>query len=151
MPSDVTQRVTVDGRFFRAGEKKFYIKGITYGPFAPNEQKESFPSRGQTQRDLKQIVELGANVLRLYYVPPEWLLDLAAQHGLRLLIDIPWPRHLCFLDSDALKDEARKMVRDALMATKGHPAVFAYSVVNEISAEIVRWSGADKVERFIDE
>jgi glycosyltransferase involved in cell wall biosynthesis len=43
------------------------------------------------------------------------------------------------------------MVRDTVSATKGHPALFAYSVVNEISAEIVRWSGSAKIARFIDE
>jgi len=33
----------------------------------------------------------------------------------------------------------------------GHPAIFAYSVVNEIPAEIVRWSGVRAVTEFIDE
>lgn len=143
-------RVTIDGKFFRAGGKKFYVKGITYGPFAPNEENEMFPSRAQTERDLKQIIELGANVLRVYYVPPVWFLDLAAQHGLRVLIDIPWSKHLCFLDSKELQEAAHTAVRDAVRLSKGHPAVFAYSVVNEISAEIVRWSGVKKVERFIE-
>ena len=31
-------RVRVDGKFFRLGEKKFYAKGVTYGPFAPGEE-----------------------------------------------------------------------------------------------------------------
>src|SRR5690606_15435852 len=29
-------RATVDGKFFRLGGRKFPIKGVTYGPFAPN-------------------------------------------------------------------------------------------------------------------
>jgi len=141
----------VDGKFFRAGDKKFFIKGITYGPFAANDEGEPFPSREQTRRDFEQLIDLGANVLRLYYVPPRWFLDLAAEYGLRLFIDIPWPRHLCFLDSEALQQEACKTVREAVTRGKEHPAVFAYSIVNEISAEIVRWSGPDRVGRFIDE
>jgi glycosyltransferase involved in cell wall biosynthesis len=32
-----------------------------------------------------------------------------------------------------------------------HPAVFAYSVVNEVPPDIVRWSGAAAVEHFLDE
>ena len=32
-----------------------------------------------------------------------------------------------------------------------HPAVFAYSVVNELPPDIVRWSGARAVEDFLDE
>ena len=151
MASESTERVRVDGKFFRAGDKKFSLKGVTYGPFAANDEGEPFPSRERTRRDFQQLIGLGANVLRLYYVPPQWFLDLAAENGLRLFIDIPWPRHLCFLDSEALQQEACKTVREAVASGKGHPAVFAYSIVNEISAEIVRWSGAHRVGRFIDE
>jgi GT2 family glycosyltransferase len=142
-------RVRVDSKFFRLGEQKFYVKGITYGPFAPNAQNEMFPTREQTARDFGQIAQLGANLLRVYYLPPAWFLDLAASHGLKLLIDVPWSKHLCFLDSEESQQQARQAVRDAVQGSKGHPAVFAYSVVNEISAEIVRWSGVKKVERFI--
>ena len=141
----------MDGKFFRVGAKKFYVKGITYGPFAPNSDGEMFASPAQTARDFQLIRELGANVLRVYYAPPRWLLDLAAECGLRVLVDVPWPKHLCFMDSKQAQDDARRTVREAVLATKGHPAVFAYSVVNEISAEIVRWSGVKRVEKFIDE
>ena len=53
----VTERVRVDGKFFRAGESKFYVKGVTYGPFAPNANGESFASIEQTVRDFRQITE----------------------------------------------------------------------------------------------
>lgn len=143
-------RVRVDGKFFRAGPEKFYIKGITYGPFAPSEPYGHFASPEQTAQDFRQITELGANVLRVYYVPPTWFLDLATEHGLKVLIDIPWAKHLCFLDSETSKAEARSTVRKAVEANKGHPAIFAYSVVNEISADIVRWSGVRQVTEFIE-
>ncbi len=146
-----SERIRADGKFFRSGERKFHLKGVTYGPFAPNANGEMFAAPEQTARDFKQILELGANVLRLYDVPPAWLLELAAEHGLKLLLDVPWPKHLCFLDSRQSRAEARQAVRQAVAATKGHPAVLAYSVVNEISAEIVRWSGVARVEKFIDE
>ena len=143
-------RPTVDGKFFRLGDAKFYVKGVTYGPFAPNRSGESFPEPSQASLDLAQIRQLGANVLRVYYFPPRWFLDLAEDHGFKVLIDIPWPKHLCFLDSDQLRAQAVEAVRNAVSACKGHSAVFAYSVVNEIPAEIVRWSGASAIEKFID-
>ncbi len=143
-------RVSVDGKFFRLGGRKFHVKGITYGPFAPNAQGEMFASPEQTVRDLQQMAGLGANVLRLYHIPPRWFLDLAAERGFKFLIDIPWAKHLCFLDSPQARRAARQAVRDAVQATRGHPAVFAYSVVNEVSAEIVRWSGVARVQQFID-
>ena len=150
-PEPAAPRVVVDGKFFRLGASKFFVKGVTYGPFAPNAEGETFPSPAQTEQDFRQIRELGANLLRVYYVPPRWLLDLAAQHELKLLVDIPWPKHLCFLDSEPRQREAREIVREAVAACRDHPAVFAYSVVNEIPADIVRWSGPAKVEAFIEE
>src|ERR1051325_8706132 len=153
-------RVRVDGKLFRLGlpeeragssrhPEKFFIKGITYGPFAPGEHG-TFPSPEKTAQDFAQLQQLGANVLRVYYVPPRWFLDLALVYGLKILVDIPWAKHLCFLDSEMSKHEARQTVRKAVTANKGHPAVFAYSVVNEISADIVRWSGVENITAFIE-
>jgi glycosyltransferase involved in cell wall biosynthesis len=149
-PPRTSPRVTVDGKFFRCEGRKFFVKGVTYGPFAPDSYTGTFASSNRTAADFDLALELGANVLRVYYVPPLWFLELAAEHGLKVLIDIPWAKHLCFLDSKEAQADARRTVRDAVLSAKGHPAVFAWSVVNEIAAEIVRWSGAWRIERFID-
>ena len=143
--------VRVEGKFFWAADKKFCLKGVTYGPFAPNEEGAHFPAREQVRRDFAQIAALNANLVRVYDVAPVWLLDTAKEHGLKVWMDIPWQNHRCFLDSEKLMDEARRAVGEAVAGTKEHPAVFAYSVANEISAEIVRWSGTKRVQRFIDE
>ena len=144
-------RVNVDGKFFRLGEKKFYVKGLAYGPFAPNAAGQPFASPQQTAADFSQIAQLGANLIRIYHVPAKWFLDLAAEHKLKVLIDIPWNKHLCFLDSAEHRANAREAVRRAVFASARHPAVFAYSVANEIPADIARWSGAKAVANFIDE
>ncbi len=147
----VAQRVRVDGKCLRLGTRKFHPKGITYGPFAPNADGDFFASQQQTRRDFESIAQLGANLLRVYHVPPRWLLDLAEEFHLKLLIDIPWNKHLCFLDDDRPQEQARSAVREAVRSCAGHSAVFAYSVVNEIAADIVRWNGARATEDFIDE
>jgi GT2 family glycosyltransferase len=144
-------RVSVDGKFFRLGEKKFYVKGVAYGPFEPNAAGQPFASPEQTAADFALIRELGANVIRVYHVPARWFLDLAAEHKLKVLVDIPWPRQLCFLDSAQYKADACDAVRRAVYACARHPAVFAFSVANEIPADIVRWSGARPVANFIDD
>jgi GT2 family glycosyltransferase len=144
-------RVSVDGKFFRLGEKKFYVKGVSYGPLAADSQGESFADADQTALDFAHIQELGANLIRVYTVPPLWLLDLALQHRLRVLIDIPWNKHLCFLDSPEHQRQARAAVREAVSACARHPAVFAFSVANEIPPDIVRWSGTQPISDFIDE
>ena len=35
-------RVSVDGKFFRLGGQKLYVKGVAYGPFAPNAAGPAF-------------------------------------------------------------------------------------------------------------
>jgi GT2 family glycosyltransferase len=144
-------RVSVGGKFFRLGEKKFYVKGLAYGPFAPDAAGSRFASPEQTAKDFAQIRALEANVVRVYHVPPGWLLDLANEHDLKLLIDIPWNKHLCFLDSEIRREEARQAVRQAVSDCARHPAVFAFSLVNEIPTDIVRWSGARGIADFIDD
>ena len=144
-------RVTVAGKFFRRGDRKFFPKGVAYGPFAPNPAGEPFATPDQAARDFALIRELGANLLRVYHVPPGWFLDLAADHDLLLLVDIPWNQHLCFLDSAEQREAAREAVRNAVRITARHPAVFAYSVANEIPPDVARWSGAVKLAEFLDE
>ena len=148
--TDSQPRIVVDGKFFRLAGRKFFVKGVTYGPFAPDAEGYTFPSKEQTARDFEQIHTLGANVVRVYYVPPRWFLDLAQEQELKVFIDIPWEKHRCFLETHAMQDEARKCARAAATACKGHLAVFALSLANEIPAEIARWHGAKSVAQFID-
>jgi O-antigen biosynthesis protein len=143
-------RVSVDGKFFRLGEKKFYVQGLSYGPFAPNAAGQPFASPEQTASDLAQIRALGANLVRTYSVPSKWFLDLAEQHQIKVLVDIPWSKDLCFLDSEQQRAAAREAVRQAVFGCARHPAVFAFSVANEIPPDVVRWSGARAVSDFID-
>ncbi len=150
-PASSRPRVTVDGKFFRLGDRKFPVKGVTYGPFGDGEAEGPFASPEQTGLDFKCIRELGANLIRVYHVPPRWLLDMADAHELKVLVDVPWNKHLCFLDDPAEIESARKAVRDAARTCAAHPALFALSVANEIPADIVRWSGAQAVAEFIDE
>jgi glycosyltransferase involved in cell wall biosynthesis len=144
-------RPVVSGKFFRIDHRKFFPKGVTYGPFAPNPAGEPFGTREQTMADFELLRRLGANLLRVYHVPPTWFLDLAEAHQFKLLIDIPWNKYVCFLDSHAIRKEICDLVREAVQRCARHPAVFAYSVVNELPADIVRWSGAHDVEVFIDQ
>ena len=47
--------------------------------------------------------------------------------------------------------EACEAVRRAVSAWGQHPAIFAFSVANEIRPDIVRWSGAQAVADFLPE
>jgi glycosyltransferase involved in cell wall biosynthesis len=147
----VTDRVRRDGKFFRLGAEKFYVKGVTYGPFAPNSEGLHLPERADVRRDFEQLAELGANCVRIYHVPPGWFLDLALEFGLKIFLDVCWPKNLAFCGDPEVTGQARSAVRECARACGNHPAVFAISVVNEIPPDIVRFSGAENVERFIDD
>ncbi|HEY5913909.1 MAG TPA: glycoside hydrolase family 2 TIM barrel-domain containing protein, partial [Verrucomicrobiae bacterium] len=151
--SPMQPRVSVAGKFFRLGEKKFYAQGVAYGPFAPQPGADEggFASPERTAEDFKLIRELGANLVRVYSVPGQWFLDLAGTQGLKVLVDVAWNQHVCFLDSAGDREQARQAVRSAVVLCQRHPAVFAFSVGNEISPDIVRWTGARAVADFIDE
>jgi hypothetical protein len=147
----VTDRVRRDGKFFRLGAEKFHVKGVTYGPFAPDADRCYLPGPAQARRDFEQLVELGANCLRIYCVPPKWFLDLAHEMGLKVFLDVSWPKNLAFVGDPGVTEQACQAVRESARACGNHPAVFAISVVNEIPPDIVRFSGARNVERFIDD
>jgi glycosyltransferase involved in cell wall biosynthesis len=147
----VTNRVRRDGKFFRLGNDKFFVKGVTYGPFAPNEDGDLFPSREQTRRDFRLMLELGANTLRVYHNPPRWLLDMAQEMGLKVFLDVAWPKNMVFIDDEDLKRQARDAVRKAAHDCGNHPAIFAISVVNEIPADVVRYVGHTRIAEFVDE
>jgi beta-galactosidase/beta-glucuronidase len=151
-PVPLTKRaVTVKGKFFFIGEKKFFLKGVSYGPFSCAAHGDPFPEKAIVEKDFAMMAELGANCLRTYTVPPDWLLDLAAAYGLRLLIGIPWSQHIAFLDSSAVKAEIRNCIARAVKLCRNHPATFAYLVGNEIPVDIVRWHGSKRIRAFVKE
>ena len=145
------QPVRVRAKFFFEGDKKFFIKGVTYGPFAPDDQGDHFGTPEAAAKDFDMMVEAGVNLVRIYYVPPRWFLDLCASRGIRALISIPWAEHLEFLNNPKIRNEAKKAVRDGVKKNAGHPAVFGYLVGNEIPTTMVRWLGARQVTEFVEQ
>jgi glycosyltransferase involved in cell wall biosynthesis len=91
------------------------------------------------------------NAIRTYTVPPEWLLDIAFQYGLCVLVGIAWEQHVTFLDDRKLPRSIIRRVESAVTACDRHPAILGYSIGNEIPAPIVRWHGARQIEQFLRE
>ena len=145
------QPVRVRAKFFFEGDKKFFIKGVTYGPFAPDDNGEYFGTPEGAVRDLDLMVEAGVNLVRIYYVPPRWFLDLCEKRHIRALISIPWAEHLEFLKDTKIRNEAKNAVREGVSKNAGHPAVFGYLVGNEIPSTMVRWLGARQVTEFVEQ
>jgi glycosyltransferase involved in cell wall biosynthesis len=145
------ERVRLDGKFFRLGSAKFTVCGVTYGPFEPGDDGVPLPPPSQVVADLRQLADLHANVVRVYNTPPRWFLDLAQLHGVKVLLDVAWPKNISFDRDPAITAAAHAAVRSAAAACGNHPALFAISLVNEFPAELVRYVGRRKVERLLDE
>lgn len=135
------------GKFLFRGEEKFYARGVTYGPFMP-QAGSMFGTRAQVERDFSLMAKAGINTVRTYTVPPRWLLDMASEHDLSVMVGIAWPQHVAFLKS-AVESSIIGSVEQAVLACQNHPAVFAYCIGNEIPAAVIRWHGPANVERFL--
>src|SRR5262245_15687821 len=144
-------RVRVDGKLLARGGRRLRVRGVTYGPFAPGAGGEPFPTPDRVREDLAQMQAVGINSVRTYHLPPEWFLRLADEQGLGVFIDVPWAKHLCFLDGGPARRGAREAVRRAAERGRKYGCVLAYSVGNEVPPSIVRWHGARRVERFLAE
>src|SRR3990172_5168092 len=141
--------VRVRGRRFDVGGIPFAVRGVTYGTFRPNCGGDLFPEPDRVARDFESMAEHGINAVRVYTTPPYWLLDLAEAHGLRVLVGMWWEHHVAFLRSRAEARKREAVVRAAVHATAGHPAVLGYAIGNEVPASIVRWYGRRRFEAWL--
>jgi O-antigen biosynthesis protein len=136
-------------KFLFVGDRKLYVRGVTYGTFKPDEDGNEYPAYEVVRRDFAQMVANGINAVRTYTPPPRWVLDLAAQSGLYVMVGLALERYVGYLidtkDAPDLVAQTRARVR----ADAGHPAILCYSIANEIPAPTVRWLGRKRVERFL--
>ncbi len=142
-------RPTAPGRFLYAGDQKLWVRGVTYGTFRPSADGALFPAPAVVRRDFAQIAAAGFNAVRTYTAPAPWLLDAAADFGLRVMVGLSWPQHVTFLDDRRRARSVERAVRAAARQFADHPALLALAIGNEIPAPIVRWHGAPAIERHL--
>ena len=147
---ETVERFSARGKFFFRGSEKVFLRSVTYGPFAPGEDGSQFPRPQLVQRDFALMRELGANAIRTFTVPPQWLLDLALEYEIAVLVGLPWAEHVCFLEDAGVIEQIRAAVREGVERCGRHPSIFAYLVGNEIPPDIVRWLGPARVKAFVE-
>src|SRR5213595_2692213 len=131
-------RIRPAAKFFFEGDKKFFVKGVTYGPFKPDAEGNHLGRPEQVDLDLALMRQAGLNLVRIYHAPPHWFLDRCAAAGMRVLVTLPWEKHIEFLRERSTRKQIAENVRAAVKAHVGHPAVFGYLVGNEISSTMAR-------------
>src|SRR5499427_2164659 len=97
MTQTINPRIRPKAKFFFEGEKKFFVTGVTYGPFRPDTDGNYLGTPKQVDVDLALMREAGLNVVRIYHSPPRWFLDRCAAAGMSVLVTLPWAKHIEFL------------------------------------------------------
>ncbi|HXV06350.1 MAG TPA: glycosyltransferase [Solirubrobacterales bacterium] len=144
-----TPRPRIHGRSIFLGDEKLHVRGVTYGTFHPADGS-SFPSPDRVRGDFEAMAAAGVNAVRTYVSPPLWLLDLAAEQGLRVMAGLAWEQHVAFLDDGERARRIAAEVGEQVRACEDHPAILCHAVGNEIPAPIVRWHGKRAVEGFVE-
>jgi O-antigen biosynthesis protein len=143
------QRPRPQGKFLYLGDEKFFVRGVTYGAFPPNQRGHQFPEPPQVRDDFALMRKAGINTILTYTVPPVSLLDQAAEYGIRAIVTVPWMEYVCFLQEPGFRRQIRREVKEAVASCRRHPAVLMYCVGKEIPADVVRWQGPREVEGFL--
>src|SRR3954453_19449563 len=149
-------RVRVDGKHFAVGDEGFHLRGVTYGTFAPRDDGARFASAAVVKRDFAAMAEAGFTTVRTYTPPPDDVLDLAADWGLRVLAGIFWPdgRYLVGRSPRDLREAARQAARetsDQARRVAGHDQVLGLALGNEVPADVIRWYGTRRIASVIAE
>ena len=145
-------RAAVDGKFLSVGGDRFLVKGVSLRHLRARRGGTPVPRRRPSSRDdFARMREAGLNTVRTYTTPDPGLLDAAARHGLRVMVGLPWPQHIAFLDDPDLCRRIRGDIIARVRELSGHPAALVFALGNEIPAPVVRWHGQARVERFIRE
>jgi GT2 family glycosyltransferase len=144
-----SDRPTTSGKFLFVGERKLYVRGVTYGTFRADGEGHEFPAPEVVRRDFEMMAANHVNAVRTYTPPPVWLLDAAERHGLRVMVGLAAERDVGYLNDGHRDSEIARIIRARADACLGHPAVLCYAVANEIPASTVRWFGRSRIERFV--
>jgi GT2 family glycosyltransferase len=151
MITTANQRIRPAAKFFLEGDKKFFVKGVTYGPFKPDAEGNYLGQPEQVEVDLALMRKTGLNVVRIYHAPPSWFLDRCTNAGMRVLVTLPWEKHIEFLRERSMRRQITEAVRASVSKYVGHPAILGYLVGNEISSTMARWLGPRRVIEFVEE
>jgi glycosyltransferase involved in cell wall biosynthesis len=143
-----SSRPQVDGKFLKVDGKRFWIKGVTYGSFSPNDEGEPYPAFHRLKDDFARMADAGINTVRLYNAPTPRIADAAWKAGLRLIPEVGWGPRFCELGTDR-EDFLYQWAKDRTCELAGHPAVLMYSIGNEVPPLVVRWYGVERVSQFL--
>jgi GT2 family glycosyltransferase len=143
-------RPAVRGKFLFVDDRKFYVKGVTYGAFSPGANKQEYWDYKKIERDFAQMAASGINTVRIpHTLPPRSLLDAALRHGLFVMVGLSAEQYAGYLIDRESSPDIEELVRRKVSTVAGHPALLCYALGNEIPSYMVRWIGRRNVEHYL--
>ena len=143
-------RIFVDGKFLSADGEPFFVRGVTYGAFRPDETGREYAADRLIERDFAQMAACGINTVRIpHTMPPRSLLDIAAGHGLRVMVGLSAEQSAGYLIDRNLPRDFIVRFRAKVRLCAGHPALLCVALGNEIMASQARWLGYRRVTRYL--
>src|SRR6516165_4264922 len=143
-------RTSIDSKFLSANSKTFYVRGVTYGAFTPDEAGREYADDRLIDHDFAQMAALGINTVRIpHTVPPRSLLDVAARHRLRVMVGLSAEQNAGYLIDGKMPGDFEARFRAKVRGCASHPALLCFSLGNEIPAAQARWLGRCRVTRYL--
>jgi GT2 family glycosyltransferase len=143
-------RTSVDGKFLSAAGEPFFVRGVTYGAFRPDETGREYANDQLIERDFAQMAAFGINTVRIpHTMPPRSLLDIAATHGLRVMVGLSAEQGAGHLIDRNLPRDFVARFRTRVRLCVGHPALLCIALGNEIMASQARWLGCRRITRYL--
>jgi glycosyltransferase involved in cell wall biosynthesis len=149
-PKGSFTRPSVEGKFLAADGEPFFVRGVTYGAFQPNEAGREYADDDLIECDFAQMAALGINTVRIpHTVPPRSLLDIAARNGLRVMVGLSAEQSAGYLIDGNLPRDFADRFRAKIRLCAGHPALLCVGLGNEIMASQARWLGHRRITRYL--
>jgi GT2 family glycosyltransferase len=114
-----------------------------------------FPETGRIQADLRSMATAGLNVLRTYVPPPQELIELAGELGMRVIVGVHYDDWRQFGTERGVHqkvlDAGTRALDDVLDRLDGLTHVLAVSIGNEVPGDLVRLHGIHPVEKVLSQ
>jgi len=140
---------SVKGKNLLVNGEIFFVKGVTYGTFAPNALGFQFPPAEVVEADFWWMERSGINTVRTYTVPPDYVFEAAGRHNVKLMVGLPWEQHIDYLKSKKLQNQIVARLKAEVATCSQYSSILCFAIGNEIPAKIVRWHGKRRTENWL--
>ena len=150
VPQEPSDKIQIKGKFLYQGDRKFYVRGVTYGAFKSDELGQEYTDLEQIDRDFAMMASNGINTVRIpHTTPPRILLDIAYKHKLKVMVGLSAEQYVGYLIDRKKEPDIMQIIREKVKSCADHPALLCIAIGKEVPATIVRWYGRKKIETYL--